>query len=307
MRDTMDKVFHVSPFIGMDGRYDWRVTEPERAACWCTSTSATTAAPSVFDATLSLQRRELTRSRLTRLLAALSRHVAARGRADLLERPAAEAQGRAVLPPPGARAMTDQLARRFIFRLFSRIRARADRDRGAAAALRLRRPRTRRCTPRSSVHSPHCLPPAAARLDRPGRDLHGRALGHRRHGGPDPDRRAQHARHGPLARARGIRCCTPASAWPRWSRTTTTRERGRNIAAHYDLGNQLFSLFLDPTMMYSCAYFESPQATLEEAQRAKLDRACWALRAQAGGPPARDRHRLGRHGRARRRSATAAG
>ena len=28
MRDTMDKVFHVSPFIGMDDHYDWRVTEP---------------------------------------------------------------------------------------------------------------------------------------------------------------------------------------------------------------------------------------------------------------------------------------
>ena len=51
----------------------------------------------------------------------------------------------------------------------------------------------------------------------------------------------------------------------------------RNIAAHYDLGNQLFSLFLDPTMMYSCAYFDSPEATLEEAQHAKLDRVCRAL------------------------------
>ncbi len=51
----------------------------------------------------------------------------------------------------------------------------------------------------------------------------------------------------------------------------------RNIAAHYDLGNQLFSLFLDPTMMYSCAYFESPDQTLEQAQVAKLDRACRAL------------------------------
>ena len=51
----------------------------------------------------------------------------------------------------------------------------------------------------------------------------------------------------------------------------------RNIAAHYDLGNQLFSLFLDPTMMYSCAYFEAPDQSLEDAQRAKLDRACRAL------------------------------
>lgn len=51
-----------------------------------------------------------------------------------------------------------------------------------------------------------------------------------------------------------------------------------NIAAHYDLGNQLFSLFLDPTMMYSCAYFESPQTSLEHAQLAKLERICKQLR-----------------------------
>ncbi len=52
----------------------------------------------------------------------------------------------------------------------------------------------------------------------------------------------------------------------------------RNISAHYDLGNQLFSLFLDPTMMYSCALFESPDVALEQAQLAKLERICQQLR-----------------------------
>jgi len=52
----------------------------------------------------------------------------------------------------------------------------------------------------------------------------------------------------------------------------------RNISAHYDLGNQLFSLFLDSTMMYSCALFESPDLTLEQAQIAKLERICQQLR-----------------------------
>jgi cyclopropane-fatty-acyl-phospholipid synthase len=42
-----------------------------------------------------------------------------------------------------------------------------------------------------------------------------------------------------------------------------------NIHAHYDLGNELFELMLDPTMTYSCAYWERPGMTLEEAQRAK--------------------------------------
>jgi cyclopropane-fatty-acyl-phospholipid synthase len=52
----------------------------------------------------------------------------------------------------------------------------------------------------------------------------------------------------------------------------------RNISAHYDLGNDLFAAFLDEQMMYSCAYFPDPAATLEEAQLAKLDRICDRLR-----------------------------
>jgi cyclopropane-fatty-acyl-phospholipid synthase len=47
-----------------------------------------------------------------------------------------------------------------------------------------------------------------------------------------------------------------------------------NISAHYDLGNELFESFLDERMMYSCAYFPSDDASLEDAQLAKLDRIC---------------------------------
>lgn len=43
-----------------------------------------------------------------------------------------------------------------------------------------------------------------------------------------------------------------------------------NIHAHYDLGNDLFAAMLDPTMTYSCAYWEHPGMTLEEAQLAKI-------------------------------------
>jgi cyclopropane-fatty-acyl-phospholipid synthase len=57
-----------------------------------------------------------------------------------------------------------------------------------------------------------------------------------------------------------------------------TREGARrHIAAHYDLGNDMFRLFLDDTMTYSCAFFESPGASLREAQEAKLDRVCRKL------------------------------
>ena len=44
-----------------------------------------------------------------------------------------------------------------------------------------------------------------------------------------------------------------------------------DVQSHYDLSDDFFALFLDPTRTYSCAYFEDPDATLEEAQRAKID------------------------------------
>jgi cyclopropane-fatty-acyl-phospholipid synthase len=54
----------------------------------------------------------------------------------------------------------------------------------------------------------------------------------------------------------------------------TPRRNRRDIAAHYDLGNELFELMLDPTLMYSCAVFDHRDATLHEAQEAKLDLVC---------------------------------
>jgi cyclopropane-fatty-acyl-phospholipid synthase len=56
----------------------------------------------------------------------------------------------------------------------------------------------------------------------------------------------------------------------------------RNVAAHYDLGNDLFELFLDPSLVYSCAYFEAPGDSLVDAQVAKLDRICRALQLRPG-------------------------
>ncbi len=60
------------------------------------------------------------------------------------------------------------------------------------------------------------------------------------------------------------------------NRNTKTGSQ-RNIAAHYDLGNDFFELVLDRTLMYSCAIFERPDATLEEAATAKVDRICRKL------------------------------
>ncbi|MBX7452120.1 class I SAM-dependent methyltransferase [Mycolicibacterium sp. 3033] len=55
-----------------------------------------------------------------------------------------------------------------------------------------------------------------------------------------------------------------------------------DVQAHYDLSDEFFRLFLDPSQMYSCAYFEREDMTLEEAQRAKVDLALGKLRLEPG-------------------------
>jgi cyclopropane-fatty-acyl-phospholipid synthase len=55
-----------------------------------------------------------------------------------------------------------------------------------------------------------------------------------------------------------------------------------DVQAHYDLSDDFFRLFLDPTQTYSCAYFEREDMTLEEAQIAKIDLALGKLDLQPG-------------------------
>ena len=62
-----------------------------------------------------------------------------------------------------------------------------------------------------------------------------------------------------------------------WLNRNTRQGSQRNIAAHYDLGNELFEQFLDPTMMYSAAQFLRADDSLEQAQLNKLERICQKL------------------------------
>ncbi|MGI5469178.1 class I SAM-dependent methyltransferase [Streptomyces sp. CA-132043] len=62
----------------------------------------------------------------------------------------------------------------------------------------------------------------------------------------------------------------------------TLRRDKQAISHHYDVGNDFYELVLGPSMVYSCAYWESPDATLEEAQRDKLDLICRKLNLQEG-------------------------
>lgn len=78
-----------------------------------------------------------------------------------------------------------------------------------------------------------------------------------------------------------------ARVWSPFTRTVQRleridKERDRaNIRAHYDLGNDFYSLMLDETMMYSCAYFEDESTTLYDASLAKLEKLCRKLELRA--------------------------
>ena len=79
-------------------------------------------------------------------------------------------------------------------------------------------------------------------------------------------------------RERGwARLAAPARVLAHALKRNTLQGSRRNIAAHYDLSNEFFRLFLDDNMMYSSAVFPRPDSSLEEASRYKVDRICKKL------------------------------
>jgi cyclopropane-fatty-acyl-phospholipid synthase len=186
---------------------------------------------------------------------------------------------RAAQPPAAAPGGTivERLARRLVLRLFAHVRAgeltvvEGERrrtfgerlpERPLAAELHVRSPRFYRQLLRGSLGMAESYVDALWDCD----DLVALTqIGALNVGALDRLRKALSPVLVPLQRS---------AAW--LSRNTPGRSR-EQIAAHYDLGNQLFAQFLDDTMMYSCAIFESPETTLEEASLAKLERVCATL------------------------------
>ncbi len=68
----------------------------------------------------------------------------------------------------------------------------------------------------------------------------------------------------------------------RWSASHSLRSCRKQIAQHYDLGNDFYKLWLDKQLLYTCAYFPNPEMSLEEAQIAKMDHVCRKLQLTAG-------------------------
>jgi len=65
-------------------------------------------------------------------------------------------------------------------------------------------------------------------------------------------------------------------------RTGSKERDARAIAHHYDVSSEFYALFLDPLMVYTCAYYREPDGKLEQAQQDKLDLVCRKLRLKAG-------------------------
>ncbi len=65
-------------------------------------------------------------------------------------------------------------------------------------------------------------------------------------------------------------------------RANSLRHSQENIHHHYDIGNDFYRLWLDEEMLYTCAYFEQPDLTLEQAQVAKMEHVCRKLQLKPG-------------------------
>ena len=90
-------------------------------------------------------------------------------------------------------------------------------------------------------------------------------------------------RHAAVNMEKGLaRFMAPLYKLYHYARKNTKVGSRKNILAHYDLGNDFYSLFLDNTMTYSCGIFEHEQSTLEDASAAKYDRICKKLRLRPG-------------------------
>ena len=277
IRGELDKDFHVSPLMGMDHRYDWRTTTPgDQVVVHIDSSSA--GRPS-FDATLSLQRRELRPGDDARHPHALSGDQRPRAGGYLLAGLPAEAEGRGVPSPSGARMserLRDRMARRACCALLERIgegrvcvaESGSEREFGCAsadglsAAVHVRDPRAWSLLLRGSSGLARGYVEGHWQTD----DLVGLIrLIARNMSGIDRLRRRWHPVLGRLQKV--------ARLVPR-----NTRGGARsNIAAHYDLGNDLFATFLDEQLVYSSAFFPNAGASLDEAQHAKLERICTRL------------------------------
>jgi cyclopropane-fatty-acyl-phospholipid synthase len=76
---------------------------------------------------------------------------------------------------------------------------------------------------------------------------------------------------------RALRTPHTRRAWWLWQKSNDARAARDNVHHHYDLGNEFYRLWLGPEMVYTCAYFPTPDTTVEDAQFAQMDLVCRKL------------------------------
>ncbi|WP_372789895.1 DUF1365 family protein [Paraconexibacter sp.] len=284
----LDKVFHVSPLMGMDQRYRFRLTAPGPTLSVHIQSTATADGGDAFDATLNLRREALTRATLRRLLTRFPLQSARTGAliysnalklklkgAPYHAHPDSPLESQASPPmstttPTRTRTVLHRLLRHWIrdgeLTLVDRHGSTTVGDPfldGTGSPLRstvtIHDERAYRALLKGSLGLAESYRDRWWDTD----DLVGvvRIAARNIHRG-DQYRRRLRPVLGPVQNAL-------ASA----KRNTIDRSK-RQISAHYDLGNDLYGLMLDDTMMYSSAVYPSPTATLHEAQLCKLDRIC---------------------------------
>lgn len=74
----------------------------------------------------------------------------------------------------------------------------------------------------------------------------------------------------------------PRHRWPGAATAPSLARARDNVHRHYDLGNDFYRLWLDDAMLYTCAYYDTPDRTLEQAQQAKMELVCRKLRLHPG-------------------------
>jgi cyclopropane-fatty-acyl-phospholipid synthase len=271
---SFEKALHVSPFMAMDQRYAWRALVP--GPTLTVHIESTEHGTRAFDATLSLRRKPLDR----RSLASMTlRDPAATQRMLVLiyaHAVALRLKGVRVKRRPRTTTTRAQaVARKVILTLAARIA-------------------TGRLTVREAGRSDVVLGPggsanATIEVRSPrvwlviGRGVGGCVDSYLRGLWDSPDLAAVFR-----VAARNVATLDPLrnrmsllrTPWLRlrsgFARNTPARAR-KDIAAHYDLGNELFALMLDPLMMYSCGVFEHRDVTLHAAQLRKLELVCEKL------------------------------
>ncbi len=285
LRGDHAKVLHVSPFQDMDHRHVWAVGTPGETLSVHIENHRDGSGTKDFDATLTLRREELTPASLR---AAVRRHPAAAvrtlgliyGHAVALKlKGAPHFRPPAPDPPtPDPRTMTTKptpsqaVARRAVLAVLRRL---------STGRLELTEPDGRR-----HVLGPGGEPAAIVQINDPeawvvllrgSRGL-GRSYTDALWDSPeltDVVRLAARNVHIVDALRRRVQALRVPYQHVAGIRRRVTKDQGRqDVHAHYDLGNDLFELMLDETMMYSAGSFSTPEHTLRDASMEKLELVC---------------------------------